>query len=84
MVALYHFLLQVLYIIGDKKKYVCLETYTFQFCVSNNVKKKKNSASNFVRPRVMLIYYPICGFLRRQPKLKSVVNKATAHSEILR
>lgn len=40
MVALYHILLQVLCIIGDKKKTFCSETYTFQFCVSNNVKKK--------------------------------------------
>lgn len=40
MVALYHILLQVLCIIGDKKKPFCSETYTFQFCVSNNVKKK--------------------------------------------
>lgn len=84
MVALYHILLQVLCVIGDKKKKpFCSETYTFQFFVSNNV-KKKNSASDFMRPRVMPIYCPICGFLRRRPKLKSVVNMATAHSEILR
>ena len=82
MVALYHILLQVLCIIGDKKKPFCSETYTFQFCVSNNVKKKTPQAT--LCGRVMPIYCPICGFLRRRPKLKSVVNMATAHSEILR
>lgn len=45
MVALYHILLQVLCIIGDKKKPFCSETYTFQFCVSNNVKKKTPQAT---------------------------------------
>ena len=44
MVALYHILLQVLCIIGDKKTF-CSETYTFQFCVSNNVKKKTPQAT---------------------------------------
>lgn len=45
MVALYHILLQVLCIIGDKKKPFCSETYTFQFFVSNNVKKKTPQAT---------------------------------------
>ena len=46
MVALYHILLQVLCVIGDKKKKpFCSETYTFQFCVSNNVKKKTPQAT---------------------------------------
>lgn len=45
MVALYHILLQVLCIIGDQKKPFCSETYTFQFCVSNNVKKKTPQAT---------------------------------------
>ena len=82
MVALYHILLQVLCIIGDRKKLFARKRTLFNSVSA--IMLKKNSASDFVRPRVMPIYCPICGFLRRRPKLKSVVNMATAHSEILR
>lgn len=83
MVALYHILLQVLCIIGDKKKNLFARKRTL-FNSLSVIMLKKNSASDFMRPRVMPIYCPICGFLRRRPKLKSVVNMATAHAEILR